>query len=393
MLNVEIFDLNRLIDSFTKKLCDISRTLSDFLPTYVWNNITNYHFRSFNKLHTKLYSAYNKKISWLIFKDNINKTKKIKPIHYHAIINDENHKIIKASDRNSILTDKETFVDIKIEPSNFLQVLWDPLNNTNKRWFANLSNTHIPSQVSNLLQLGEKFSLPAQYNKKQGIHEVIKDVENNIKSLHIENQTKIRNIITPQFHRFLHRDPLKNITNEKLISLYNFTKDFQRKNPEIIYTRADKGYITVALNKNDYLKKMELLLEDTNTYSLIKKDPSISIEKKLNAMIKKWFTKEYITKREMLQLRSSDSLLPKAYGLPKLHKDNVPLRLIVSSINTALYPIAKFLNKIISDSIPQTDYQVKNSFELCKALSITQIFLYLIICTRLMLSHFLQTYR
>jgi len=71
----------------------------------------------------------------------------------------------------------------------------------------------------------------------------------------------------------------------------------------------------------------------------------------------------------MLQLRSSDSLLPKAYGLPKLHKDNVPLRLIVSSINTSLYPIAKFLNKIISSSISYTDYQMKNSFELCVALS------------------------
>jgi len=99
---------------------------------------------------------------------------------------------------------------------------------------------------------------------------------------------------------------------------------------------------------------MEDSLEDTNTYILVKKNPSILIEKKLNKMIKKWYAKEYITKSEMLQLRSSDSLLPKVYGLPKLHKVNVPLRvpLIVSSINTTLYPIAKFLNKIISDSIP-----------------------------------------
>jgi len=61
---------------------------------------------------------------------------------------------------------------------------------------------------------------------------------------------------------------------------------------------------------------------------------------------------------------SSDSLLPKAYGLPKLHKVNVPLRIIVSSINTTLYSLAKFLNKIISDNIPHTEYQAKNSFEL-----------------------------
>jgi len=208
MLNVEIFDLNRLIDSLTKKICDISRTLSDSLPTYIWNNIINYHFRSFNKSHTKLYSAYKKKISWLLLKNNINKTKKIKPIHYYAIINDGNHKITKASDRNPTLTNKETLVNIKIEPSNFLEILGDPLNNTNKRWFVNLSNFHIPLQVSNLLQFGEKFSLPAHYNKKQVIHEIIKDVESNIKSLHIENQTKIRNIIIPQFHRYIYIENL-----------------------------------------------------------------------------------------------------------------------------------------------------------------------------------------
>jgi len=114
---------------------------------------------------------------------------------------------------------------------------------------------------------------------------------------------------------------------------------------------------------------MKELLENTNTYRLIKKDPSNSIEKKLNDLIKKWYSNDYITKHEMLQLKSSDSLLPKAYELPKLHKDNVPLRLIVSSINTSLYPIAKFLNNIISSSISYTDYQIKNSFELCVALS------------------------
>jgi len=185
----------------------------------------------------------------------------------------------------------------------------------------------------------------------------------------MENQTRIKNTIIPRFHRFLHIKSPKNTMNEKLISLLNYTINFHQKNPEIIFTRADKGNITVALNKNNYFKKIEVLLEDTNTYSLIKKDPSNSIEKKLNGMIKKWFAKEYITKKEMLQLRSSDSLLPKAYGLPKLHKVDVPLRLIVSSVNTTLYPIAKFLNKIISDSIPHTEYRAKNSFELCVALS------------------------
>jgi len=71
----------------------------------------------------------------------------------------------------------------------------------------------------------------------------------------------------------------------------------------------------------------------------------------------------------MLKLRSSDSLLPKAYGLPKIHKENAPLRVIISSINTALYPLGKFLNGILSDGITSTKYHARNGFELCDALS------------------------
>jgi len=104
-----------------------------------------------------------------------------------------------------------------------------------------------------LLQFEGKFSLPTHYNKKRAIHEIIKDVESNIKNSHIENQIRIRNTIISQFHKFLHIKSLKNNTNEKLTSLLNYTIDFQLKNPEVIFTRADKGNITVALNNNTYI--------------------------------------------------------------------------------------------------------------------------------------------
>jgi len=41
----------------------------------------------------------------------------------------------------------------------------------------------------------------------------------------------------------------------------------------------------------------------------------------------------------------------------------------VSSINITLYPLARFLSKIISDNIPRTVNQIKNSYELYNALS------------------------
>jgi len=77
---------------------------------------------------------------------------------------------------------------------------------------------------------------------------------------------------------------------------------------------------------------------------------------------------EFISKQTYLSLHSTDSNLPKAYGLPKIHKANFPFRIIVSSINTALYLLASFLHKIIFNSLSH-EKQVKNSFELYKSLS------------------------
>jgi len=55
----------------------------------------------------------------------------------------------------------------------------NPLNHTNNNWFINLTNVTIPTQVSNLLQLGGYFCLPVDNYKKITIHEFIKDIDHN----------------------------------------------------------------------------------------------------------------------------------------------------------------------------------------------------------------------
>jgi len=62
-----------------------------------------------------------------------------------------------------------------------------------------------------------------------------------------------------------------------------------------------------------------------------------------------------------------------SYGLLKIHKINNPFTVIVSSINTALYSFAKFLQKIIFDNLPTVVGHVNNSFELCRTLSGSKI--------------------
>lgn len=100
------------------------------------------------------------------------------------------------------------------------------------------------------------------------------------------------------------------------------------------------------------------------------KNPIKNIEKNLNLMLKRWLNNEFITKQKYFCLMSSDSILPKAYGLSKIHKENYPFRIIISSINTALYPLAKFLHNLISDNVTiHNNSHVNNSFELKESFS------------------------
>ena len=56
-------------------------------------------------------------------------------------------------------------------------------------------------------------------------------------------------------------------------------------------------------------------------------------------------------------------LLPRMYGLPKIHKPNLPLRTIVSFVGSATYELSKFLKKILSPLVGNTVHTEKNSAE------------------------------
>ena len=64
-----------------------------------------------------------------------------------------------------------------------------------------------------------------------------------------------------------------------------------------------------------------------------------------------------------MMLYSSDGLSPRFYGLPKIHKTGIPLRPIVSFINSPTYDVSSYLHKILSPVVGNTVKTVKNSLE------------------------------
>ena len=68
----------------------------------------------------------------------------------------------------------------------------------------------------------------------------------------------------------------------------NLTKDEQqalkrlKNDKNIVILPADKGRVTVVMDKTDYYDKMDALVNDKQTYELLKRDPTPALQRKLN---------------------------------------------------------------------------------------------------------------
>ncbi|CAF1439819.1 unnamed protein product, partial [Adineta steineri] len=94
--------------------------------------------------------------------------------------------------------------------------------------------------------------------------------------------------------------------------LLNLSKD-----TSIIITKPDKSGGVVIMNRSDYIGKWGQILRNRSKFTLLTGDPT--------------GTQQY------RYIKPVGSISARLYGLPKVHKTNVPLRPIVSSIQSYNY--------------------------------------------------------
>ncbi|XP_044753737.1 uncharacterized protein LOC123313092 [Coccinella septempunctata] len=235
-----------------------------------------------------------------------------------------------------------------------------------KNTIKNLSDTIIPEEIQLLLSQDPKFAIRPKDANQIPTDQIIANIEANITKLNQENQNEIR--IKLNNTLIEHHDKVKNeklnFKERKDITAFNKTKKFLRDNPQIVVTRADKGNSTVVMNKSTYETKIRELLSDTTTYKRIKRDLTNSLQKHNNDIIKKWENSEFISPTLARSLTVHNSISPKIYGLPKLHKPNIPLRPIISYTQTPFYKLSKYLASGLSNVINKNPFYTKNSYEL-----------------------------
>ena len=134
----------------------------------------------------------------------------------------------------------------------------------------------------------------------------------------------------------------------------------KQDNNRVILT-ADKGVAMVVMDLQDYNNKAQALLQDTNTYQVLPKDPTPQLKNKLITLFKNIHQTGGLSTHKYKQLYPTSAIPPKFYGLPKIQKTGTPPRPIVSSRGSITYGVAKELSHIIKPLVGQSPHHLKNT--------------------------------
>ena len=142
---------------------------------------------------------------------------------------------------------------------------------------------------------------------------------------------------------------------------------------DIVILPADKGRVTVVMDKTDYCDKMDTLVNDKQTYEELKRDPTPALQRRLNGKFLSLKKAGAFDITRYYRLRSSVPQPPKLYGLPKLHKPNVPMRPIVSFCGSPAYQLSKYLTTILQPLTDESRHKLQSTENFINSIKTVQI--------------------
>lgn len=134
-----------------------------------------------------------------------------------------------------------------------------------------------------------------------------------------------------------------------------------KQNKDIIIKRSDKGGAIAIMNIEDYESKIMTMLNDPIVYTRIYEDDTETIKTNTDKLINDLFLQNKIIQKQFKYLTNFTPSCPIFYGLPKVHKDNWPLRPIVSQINGPTCRLSEYLDKLLTIAESKIPYLLKDT--------------------------------
>ena len=111
---------------------------------------------------------------------------------------------------------------------------------------------------------------------------------------------------------------------------------------------------------------MNNILSDTSRFKKVDKEDIFKVnlnhEDKINYQVRQMKKKSILSENEYNELYVSGSSPSVMYGLPKVHKENIPLRPILAAFKAPSYKLAKFLSGFLQP-LASNPFTIKNSYD------------------------------
>ena len=220
------------------------------------------------------------------------------------------------------------------------------------RWVKNCSDRILSDLELSVLKKGLNFAVTP---RQVPFVDMITITETACRNLNIGDANELRAKMCMVVDR-CSKIKDQNVMKDEMKSIDNLRKD-----DSITILPADKGRVTVVMNKKEYENKCKQLLGDEKTYKRLKGDLTRKFKGEIVSILKDFKERKVITPELHKKLYPTVDQPPRFYGLPKVHKINTALRPIVSSIGTITYACAKYLADVLSPLMGKTEHHVKNS--------------------------------
>ena len=189
--------------------------------------------------------------------------------------------------------------------------------------------------------------------KEPPVSEYISQIEKVCQQLKQGKAEELRGEIKQIFKKA--QPPKPNITKEEAKAIQELKRDKDR-----VLLTTDKGVSMVVMDKEEYIQKSEELLHQP-IYKELPSDPTTKHKNRLISILKNIKSEGGIDNTTYKRLYPTGAGSPKYYGLPKIHKQGVPLRPIVSNRGSVTYESAKELAKILKPLVGKSPHHLQNN--------------------------------
>lgn len=241
----------------------------------------------------------------------------------------------------------------------------------------NYSKHRLSQAETRLLSKGLKFGI---YEKKVDTYEILARFEQLAQSLQYlkiadNRDERIANLDAKnsflkqlQVMAFdfidLSKRARDNLTFEEREALENLAR-----NDSIVISKADKGNAVVIQNVDEYRRKVSEILNVSGKFKKLRSDPTYDREKYIYGHLSYIWRDRHLDPEVLKRVLPCGSRAGVMYGLPKIHKSGVPIRPIISAVNTYNYNLAKYLDEILKPLIKDNKMMLIDTFDFVNKVS------------------------